>query len=69
MSVLQRYPSYTESNKGSEERQGPTLGVRFYRGARLKEVSVKKESTVVETIYSLVTTNVTNGRHMMQFKA
>ena len=29
MSVLQRCPCYRESNKGSEERQGPTLDVRF----------------------------------------
>ena len=65
MSVLQRYPSYRESSKGSQERQGPTLGVRFYRGSRLKEVSIKRESTIVETTYSLVTTNVTTGRHMM----
>ena len=28
MSVLQRCPSYRESNKGSKEREGPTLGVR-----------------------------------------
>ena len=27
--VLQRCPSYRESNKGSKERQGLTLGVRF----------------------------------------
>ena len=40
MSVLERCPSYKESNKGSKERQGPTLGVR------LIEVSVKRESTV-----------------------
>ena len=40
MSILERYPSYGESNKGSKERQGPTLGVR------LIEVSVKRESTV-----------------------
>ena len=33
-------PSYRESNGGSKERQGPTLGVR------LIEVSVKRESTV-----------------------
>ena len=33
-------PSYIESNKGSKENQGPTLGVRF------TEVSVKRESTV-----------------------
>ena len=36
MSVLQRCPSYRESNKGSKERQGPTLDVRF------TEVSVKR---------------------------
>ena len=41
MSVLERCPSYRESNKGSKERQGPTLDVR------LTEVSVKRESTVV----------------------
>ena len=29
VSVLQRCPSYRESNKGSKERQGPTLGVCF----------------------------------------
>ena len=48
MSVLQRCPSYKESNKGSKERQGPTLGVR-----RLIEVSVKRESTVLQ--YQFVT--------------
>ena len=40
MSVLQRCPSYRESNKESKERQEPTLGVRF------TDVSVKRESTV-----------------------
>ena len=40
MSVLERSPSYRESNKGSKEKQGPTLGVRFI------EVSVKRELTV-----------------------
>ena len=40
MSVLERCPSYRESNKGSKEKQGPTLSVRF------TEVSVKRESTV-----------------------
>ena len=29
MSVLERCPSYRESNKESKERQGPTLSVRF----------------------------------------
>ena len=29
VSVLERSPSYRESNKGSKEKQGPTLGVRF----------------------------------------
>ena len=38
MSVLQRCPSYRESNKGSKERQGPTLGVC------LIEVSSYRES-------------------------
>ena len=38
VSVLERCSSYRESNKGSKERQGPTLGVRF------TEVSVKRES-------------------------
>ena len=42
MSVLERCPSYRESNKRSKERQGPTLSVRF------TEVSVKRESTVVK---------------------
>ena len=42
MSVLERCPSYKESNKMSKERQGPTLSVRF------TEVSVKRESTVVK---------------------
>ena len=46
MSVLQRCSSYRESNKGSKERKGPTLGVR------LIEVSVKRESTVYVSMYS-----------------
>ena len=29
VSVLERSPSYRESNKESKEKQGPTLGVRF----------------------------------------
>ena len=37
VSVLERCPSYRESNKGSKETQGPTLSVRF------TEVSVKRE--------------------------
>ena len=40
MSILERCPSYRESNKGNKERQGPTLGVRY------TEVSIKRESTV-----------------------
>ena len=40
MSVLEICPSYKESNKGNNQRQGPTIGVRF------TEVSVKRESTV-----------------------
>ena len=44
MSILERCPSYRESNKGSKEKQGTTLGVRF------TEVSVKRESTVYLTL-------------------
>ena len=40
VSVLQRCPSYRESNKGSQERQGSTLGVLF-------TVTVKRESTEI----------------------
>ena len=29
VSVSERSPSYRESNKGSEEKQRPTLGIRF----------------------------------------
>ena len=46
MSVLERCPSYRESNKGSKERQGPTLSVRFTEVSVSVEVSVKRESTV-----------------------
>ena len=46
MSVLERCPSYGESKKGSKERQGPTLSVRF-TSVCLIEVSVKRESTVM----------------------
>ena len=40
MFPLERCPSYRKSNKGSKEKQGPTLGVHF------TEVSVKRELTV-----------------------
>ena len=40
MFVLERCPSFRESNKRSKERQGPILSVRF------TEVSVKRESTI-----------------------
>ena len=46
MSVLERCPSYRGSNKGSKERQGPTLGVRF------TQLSVKSESAVQNTFLS-----------------
>ena len=41
MFVLLRCSSYRESNKGSKEKEGPTLGVRF------TELCVTRESTVV----------------------
>ena len=40
MSILQRCPSYRESNKGSKERQGSTLGVHF-TCVRLIESQIK----------------------------
>ena len=40
-------PSYRELHKGSKERQGTTLSVRF------TEVSVKRESTVLEMVIPL----------------
>ena len=45
MSILERCPSYKESNKRSKERQGPTLGVH------LIEVSVKRKLTVFSLRY------------------
>ena len=44
MSVLERSPSYKESNKGNKQRQEPTQSDRF------TEVSVKRESTVVASV-------------------
>ena len=70
MSVLERCPSYRESNKGSKERQGLTLSVRF------TEVSVKRESTVDHSAYCMlflyyikvnITTNI-NGIFDQKFK-
>ena len=45
--VRLRSPPYRESNKGSKEKQGPTLSVRF------TEVSVKRELTV-SYIYHMI---------------
>ena len=44
MSVLERCPSYRESNKGSKERQGPTLGVRFTKVFVLERCPSYRES-------------------------
>ena len=38
--------SYKKSSKGNKQWQGPTLGIHIYRGVRLIEVSVKRESTI-----------------------
>ena len=43
VSVLERCPSYKESNKGNKQRQGPILGVHFTEVSCLIEVSVKRE--------------------------
>ena len=53
MSVLERCPSYRESNKGSKL-AGTNSKCPFYRGARLIEVSVKRESTVCGTVTEAV---------------
>ena len=45
--VRLRSLSYRESNNGSKEKQGPTLGVR------LTEVSVKRELTVSYTYHMI----------------
>ena len=44
MFVLQRCPSYRESNKGSKEKQGPTLGVRFTEVSVLERCPSYRES-------------------------
>jgi len=54
MSVLERCPSYRESNERSKGRQGPTLSVR------LIEVSVKRESTVIILLQDESKINNTN---------
>ena len=46
MSVLERCPSYKESNKGIGKGRNQLYRCPFYRGVRLIEVSVKRESTV-----------------------
>ena len=56
MSVLERCPSYRESNKGSKERQGPTLGVRF------TEVSVLQRCPLRESrLYRAARLQTSNG--------
>ena len=57
MSILERCPSYKESNKRSKERQGPTLGVRFTE-VSISEVYVKRESTVQSKPVNTVTVGV-----------
>ena len=52
MSVLERCPSYRESNEGSKERQGPTLGVCF------REVSIKRESTVYLLVSGMTSSSI-----------
>ena len=47
VSVLQRCPSYTESNKGNKERQGPTLSVRFTEMSVLQRCPLKESEQTV----------------------
>ena len=67
MSILERCPSYRESNKGSKERQGPTLSVHF------TEVSVKGESTVQtipgQSILGSGLTNLVESRYVKKERA
>ena len=51
--VLGRCPSFRESNKGSKEKKGPTLGVHFIEDSPYTEVSVKKESTLLISLSCL----------------
>ena len=53
LAVLGRCPSFRESNKGSKEKKGPTLGVRFIEVSPYTEVSVKKESTLLISLSCL----------------
>ena len=67
MSILERCPSYRESNKRSKERQGPTLKCPFYRGVHLIVVSVKRELTVLRIIhYTLSVYSMVMGLYMGQ---
>ena len=52
MSVQERCPSDGESNKGSKERQGPTLGVRF------TEMSVSLRCPLIESRLYYSMTNI-----------
>ena len=63
MSVLERCPSYRESNKGSKERQGPTLSVRFI------EVSVKREWMVLPPTSSSSSSSLVDWRRAVNCKA
>ena len=63
MSILERCPSYKESNKGNKQRQGPTLGVRF------TEVSVKRELTVLPLGYVIHPLSSVYSHHIVAVDA
>lgn len=50
MLVLARYFSYRESTKRSNERRGPTLGVRFSKASVEIEVTVYREPRFTDTV-------------------
>ena len=50
VSILQRCPSYRESNKGSKKWQGPTL-CPFYRGVHLTESQIKGVKNSRDQLY------------------
>ena len=58
MSVEQRCPSYRESNKGTKEKQGPTLDVRFTEVRVLQRVKSRESRKAATNSRCLFTRDV-----------
>ena len=65
MFVLERCPSYRESNKGSKRKAGTNYRCPFYRGVRLIEVSVKRELTVTHKTRTFSTLFISYKMHVL----